>query len=62
MLENYIFRQISTKLLPKTKSSTIVETVLGWGIQQKIVFNQWWTGFQPKRWRSSLQYLPSCIL
>ena len=41
MLENYIFRQISTKLLPKTKSSTIVETVLGWGIQQKIVFNQW---------------------
>jgi len=26
MLESYIFRQISAKLLPKTKSSTIVET------------------------------------
>jgi len=26
MLESEIFRQISTKLLPKTKSSTIVET------------------------------------
>jgi len=26
MLENWIFRQISAKLLPKTKSSTIVET------------------------------------
>jgi len=26
MLESYIFSQISAKLLPKTKSSTIVET------------------------------------
>jgi len=26
MLERYIFRQISAKLLMKTKSSTIVET------------------------------------
>jgi len=26
MLESYIFRQISAKLLPKIKSSTIVET------------------------------------
>jgi len=26
MLESYIFRQIAAKLLPKTKSSTIVET------------------------------------
>jgi len=25
MLESYIFRQISAKFLPKTKSSTIVE-------------------------------------
>jgi len=26
MLKSYIFRQISAKLLPKTKGSTIVET------------------------------------
>jgi len=26
MLESYIFRQISARFLPKTKSSTIVET------------------------------------
>jgi len=26
MLESQIFRQISAKILPKTKSSTIVET------------------------------------
>jgi len=26
MLESYIFRQISAKFLPNTKSSTVVET------------------------------------
>ena len=32
MLESYIFRQISAKFLPKTKSSTIVETLF-WDVQ-----------------------------
>jgi len=38
------------------------DLVLGWGVSQKTVFNLHWRGFQSKRWRSSLQYLPSCIL
>jgi len=40
MLQSYIYRQKSTKFLPKTNSSTIVETrVLGWVVLQKTVFN-----------------------
>jgi len=39
MLASYSFRQISAKLLPKTKSSTIVETVLGWAVLQKTILN-----------------------
>ena len=36
--------------------------VWGWGVSHKTVFNHEWTGFQSKRCRSSLKYLPSCIL
>ena len=32
ILESCISSKISAKLLLKTKNSTIVETVLGWGI------------------------------
>jgi len=38
MLETKIFRQFSAKLLPKTKSSTIVETYFGMGSLAKGCF------------------------
>jgi len=38
MLESYIFKQISAKLL-RRQSSTIVETVLGCAVLQKPVFS-----------------------
>jgi len=38
MLESLIFRQISAKLLPKTKSSTIVEISFGMGSLAKDCF------------------------
>jgi len=39
MLESEIFRQISAKLLPKTKSSTIVETYFWDGKFSKRLFS-----------------------
>jgi len=40
MFENEIFRQISAKLLPKTKKQQYCgDLFLGWGVQQKTVFN-----------------------
>jgi len=40
MLESYIFRQTSAKLLPKTNNNVIVgDFVLGWAVLQKTVFN-----------------------
>jgi len=44
------------------KKAPLWRLSLGWGVSQKTVFNRYWTGFQSKRWRSFLQYLPSCIL
>jgi len=38
MLESYIFKQISAKLLPKTKSSTSVETQFWDGEFSKRMF------------------------
>jgi len=39
VLESYIFRQICAKLLPKTKSSTIVETKFWDGEFSKRLFS-----------------------